>query len=126
MSAKLSIDAGLLADYFQSRGIRRLSLFGSHLKGAARWDSDVDLLVEFEPSVEPSLLDMAQLEIELSKMLGGKTVDLRSPDEAQPLFQGRNHPDGGGASSRLTTCLACIYAIGYFLLQCWKSSALRW
>jgi predicted nucleotidyltransferase len=43
--------------------IRCLSLFGSTLKGSDRPDSDVDLLVDFQPGAKPSLLTMARIEI---------------------------------------------------------------
>ena len=47
-------------------GIRRLSLFGSTQKGTNRPDSDVDLLVEFQPEGTRSLFTMAEIELELS------------------------------------------------------------
>jgi len=49
MAAHIFPDADALASICRNHGIRRLSLFGSTLKGTARPDSDVDLLVEFEP-----------------------------------------------------------------------------
>jgi hypothetical protein len=49
-----------------------LSLFGSRLAGTARPDSDIDLLVEFEPGWEPGLLGLATMEAELAALLGGK------------------------------------------------------
>jgi uncharacterized protein len=58
-------------------GIRRLSLFGSRLKGTARPDSDVDLLVDFEPGRTPGLIGMSTIEIELGHVRGHK-VDLRA------------------------------------------------
>src|ERR1700722_7213182 len=67
--------------------IRRLSLFGSTLKGSNRPDSDVDLLVEFEPHARPSLLTMAQIEIELSRLLGGRKVDLRTAQDLSRYFR---------------------------------------
>lgn len=67
-------------------GIRRLSLFGSRLAGSGRPDSDVDLLVEFEPGRVPGLLGMSQIEIELAKLLGQK-VDLRTAADLSPLFR---------------------------------------
>jgi len=42
--------------------LRRLSLFGSQLKGTARPDSDIDLLVEFEPGHSPGYLALATME----------------------------------------------------------------
>ena len=67
--------------------IRRLALFGSTLKGTSRPDSDVDLLVEFEPEARPSLLTMAQAEIELSLLVGGRKVDLRTAQDLSRYFR---------------------------------------
>ena len=90
----LPISPAQLAAFCQKHGIRRLSLFGSRLKGTARDDSDIDLLVEFEPG--RSLLDHAALVLELEELLGRK-VDVvtegglywllrrRILKEAQPL-----------------------------------------
>jgi predicted nucleotidyltransferase len=67
--------------------IRRLALFGSTLKGTARPDSDVDLLAEFEPDATPTYLDMAVIEEELSALIGGLRVDLRTPGELSRYFR---------------------------------------
>jgi len=71
----------------RAHGIRRLSLFGSVLKGTARGDSDVDLLVEFEPGREPGLFKLAGIEAELSELLGGRRVDLRTAADLSSLFR---------------------------------------
>jgi predicted nucleotidyltransferase len=57
------------------------------LKGTARPDSDVDLLVEFEPGATPTLLDMATIEEELSALLHGRRVDLRTAQELSRYFR---------------------------------------
>jgi predicted nucleotidyltransferase len=67
--------------------IRRLSLFGSTLNGTHRPDSDVDLLVEFEPGATPSLLTMAEIELALSPLLGGRRVDLRTAGDLSRYFR---------------------------------------
>jgi predicted nucleotidyltransferase len=77
MAHRIFPDEAALADFCRRNGIRRLSLFGSRLRGTARPDSDIDLLVEFEPGRTPGLLGIAGMEIELSEMLGNK-VDLRT------------------------------------------------
>lgn len=64
----------------------RLSLFGSQLKGSASDDSDVDLLVEFDPEHIPSLLDIAVMEDELSAAIG-KRVDLRTAGDLSEYFR---------------------------------------
>ncbi len=85
--APLFSDTGSLASLCQRRGIRRLSLFGSRLKGTDRPDSDVDLLVEFEPDAKPGLLAMAEIEIELSPLVGGRKVDLRTARDLSRYFR---------------------------------------
>lgn len=70
----------------QRHGIRRLALFGSRLKGTARPDSDLDLLVEFEPDRVPGLLGLSGIEIELSEAFGLQ-VDLRTAAELSPHFR---------------------------------------
>ncbi len=68
-------------------GIRRLSLFGSVLKGTAGPESDIDSLVEFEPEAVPGLLGMAAVEAELSDLLGGCRVDLRTAQGLSRYFR---------------------------------------
>lgn len=87
MGARLSIDPEALAALCRRHRIRKLSLFGSQLKGTANPDSDVDLLVEFEPGSRTTLLDMAQIEIDLSPLLGGRKVDLRTAEDLSRYFR---------------------------------------
>jgi uncharacterized protein len=88
MPGRLSFDREVLADVCRRHHIRRLSLFGSVLKGIERADSDVDLLVEFVPGKEPGLLGLAAIEAELSSLLGGRTIDLRTPEDLSKYFRG--------------------------------------
>ena len=76
-----------LASLCRRRQIRRLSLFGSVLKGNAGPDSDIDLLVEFSPEAKPSFLDLAEIEDELSVLLGGRRVDLRTAEDLSRYFR---------------------------------------
>lgn len=87
MGARLPLEPDALARLCQRYRIRKLSLFGSVLKGTARPDSDIDLLVEFEEAAKPSLFDMAEIEIELSRLLGGRKVDLRTAAELSRYFR---------------------------------------
>jgi uncharacterized protein len=66
--------------------IRKLSLFGSALRDDFRADSDVDVLVEFDSDYRITYLDLAQMEIELSQILGRK-IDLREPEELSHYFR---------------------------------------
>ena len=83
----LAPDDEALADFCRAHGIRHLSVFGSTIKGTARPDSDLDLLVEFEPDRVPGLLGMAKLEEELSALMGGKTIDLRTAGDLSRYFR---------------------------------------
>ena len=87
MGDRLSIDSGALAELCRRHRVRKLSLFGSALSGTAPQDSDVDLLVEFEPGGEPGLIGMANLEAELSVLLGGRRVDLRTAQDLSRYFR---------------------------------------
>ncbi|HEY3912190.1 MAG TPA: nucleotidyltransferase family protein [Stellaceae bacterium] len=80
-------DKQVLAELCRRSGIRRLSLFGSVLKGTDRPDSDIDLLVEFEPAATPSYFGLVEIEIELTALLSGKQVDLRTPGELSRYFR---------------------------------------
>jgi predicted nucleotidyltransferase len=84
---RIVTDQAALATLCRRYHIRRLSLFGSTLKGANRPDSDVDLLVEFEPGATPGLLTMAHIEIELSPLVGGRKVDLRTAADLSRYFR---------------------------------------
>jgi len=82
----ISFPKQIIADFCKRHHIRKLALFGSVLREDFRADSDVDVLVEFEPGHTVGLLRMAGLEMELSEALGRK-VDLRTPAELSRYFR---------------------------------------
>ena len=84
---RLSVEYDARAQLCRSHHIRRLSLFGSALRGEDRPDSDVDLLVEFEPDKAPGLLGLAGIEAELSTLLDGRRVDLRTARDLSSHFR---------------------------------------
>ena len=86
MHVALNLDQDALTVFCRRHHIRRLSLFGSQLKGTATPKSDIDLLVEFDPRHIPSLFGIAGMEIELSEMLG-KKVDLRTAGDLSRYFR---------------------------------------
>lgn len=83
----LELDREALERLCRRHHIRRLSLFGSVLKGTAQPHSDVDLLVEFEPGRAPGLLGLAGIEEELATLFGDRRVDLRTPQDLSPHFR---------------------------------------
>ena len=82
----ISLPREVIAEFCRRNRIRKLALFGSVLRDDFRADSDVDVLVEFEPGHTVGLLRMAGLEMELSEVLGRK-VDLRTPAELSRYFR---------------------------------------
>jgi uncharacterized protein len=84
---RLPVDREALARLCRSHHIARLALFGSVLKGNDRPGSDVDLLVDFEAGEAPGLLGLAAIEAELSALLGGRRVDLRTAQDLSPHFR---------------------------------------
>ena len=83
---RIEIPREAIAAFCRRNRIRRLSFFGSILRDDFGPDSDIDVLVEFEPGQVPGLLRMAGLEIELSGILGRK-ADLRTAAELSRHFR---------------------------------------
>lgn len=86
MKLPITFDHKELAAFCRRNHISRLSVFGSALRDDFGPESDLDLLVEFEPGAVVTLLDMARMEIDLSQMIGRK-VDLRTPEELSRYFR---------------------------------------
>jgi hypothetical protein len=74
-----------IADFCRHHHIRRLAFFGSVLRDDFRPESDVDVLVEFEPGKTPGLA-FFRMQDELSEILG-RTVDLKTPNELSKYFR---------------------------------------
>ena len=86
MGLRIDIDKERIAEFCKQNRIRKLAFFGSVLRDDFRPDSDVDVLVEFEPEQEPGLLGMAGMEIELTSIIGRK-VDLRTAEDLSRYFR---------------------------------------
>jgi len=84
---RIPIDRKKIADFCRKHHIRRLAFFGSVLRDDFRPDSDVDVLVEFEPGCVPGLAFFA-IEQELSEILG-RRVDLNTPQFVSPYIRER-------------------------------------
>jgi len=88
MSGAIGMDRAKIAEFCRRHRIRKLSLFGSALRGERTAESDVDVLVEFERGAVVGLLDLATMELELSDLLD-RRVDLRTPSELSRYFRNR-------------------------------------
>jgi uncharacterized protein len=86
MALRIDVDRQAIAGFCARHHIRRFSFFGSVLREDFRPDSDIDVLVEFDPEARVGFLAMADMEMELSGMLG-RTVDLRTPQEISRYFR---------------------------------------
>lgn len=87
MPVDLFADRAALVQLCQTYHIHRLSVFGSFARGTASPTSDIDLLVEFEPGAEPGLIGLANLEMEFSRLVEGRSIDLRTPGDLSPYFR---------------------------------------
>ncbi len=85
MAPHIEIPKDRITEFCRRNHIRRLALFGSVLRDDFTPNSDVDVLVEFEPGQTPGL-QFFGMEIELSEILGRK-VDLNTPGFLSKYFR---------------------------------------
>ncbi len=78
-----------IASFCMKHHIRKLSLFGSVLRSDFGPSSDIDILVEFEAGKGPSFFRLFDMEEELSTMLGGRKVDIRTLKDLSRYFRDR-------------------------------------
>ena len=83
---KIELPKDTIADFCRRWKISEFALFGSALRDDFGPDSDIDILIDFEPGFKAGLLKMAHMENELSDMLGRK-VDLRTPGDLSRYFR---------------------------------------
>ncbi len=80
---EIAVDEARLSELCRRYRVKELSLFGSAARGEMRPDSDIDLLVEFQPDAAVGLLEHAGLMLDLEQLLGRK-VDLVSKKGLKP------------------------------------------
>ncbi|ETW92946.1 MAG: DNA polymerase III subunit beta [Candidatus Entotheonella factor] len=85
MPAQIPIDSEKLQAFCHRHHIRKLSFFGSVLRDDFGPESDVDVLVEFDPSHIPGLAFFAMAD-ELAVILG-RRVDLHTPNFLSPYLR---------------------------------------
>lgn len=82
----LGVSEKSLAEFCRRHRIQKLSFFGSVLRDDFTGDSDVGVLMEFEPDARVGLIRLAGIELELSELIGHK-VDLNTPGFLSPYFR---------------------------------------
>lgn len=87
VAEKLRISQTKLEALCRKYGIAKLSLFGSASRNELTPESDVDLMVEFSPDSRASLFDIAGMQDEFSAALGGRKVDIATPEILRNPFR---------------------------------------
>ena len=87
--ARIELPQDKIASFCKKHHIRKLSLFGSIIRDDLGPDSDIDILVEFKPGNIPSFFHLFDMEEELSVILGGRKVDIRTPEDLSRYFRDR-------------------------------------
>ncbi|MDI9636481.1 nucleotidyltransferase family protein [Geitlerinema splendidum] len=85
----ITIPQEAIAQFCQHHYIRKLSLFGSVLRDDFTPESDIDFLVEFELGKTPGYFELVSMEMELSTLLEGRKIDLKTPNELSCYFRDR-------------------------------------
>lgn len=83
---QLKIPQNKIEEFCKKHHIRKLSFFGSFLREDFGPESDLDILIEFEPGQIVGFLKLAGMERELSEIFNHK-VDLRTPVELSRYFR---------------------------------------
>ncbi|HIH96319.1 MAG TPA: nucleotidyltransferase family protein [Thermoplasmata archaeon] len=84
---RIRISKRKIAEFCKRNHIQRLAFFGSVLRDDFTPDSDIDILVEFDPVYVPSLFSLVRMEEELSSVFNGHKVDLRTPLDLSRYFR---------------------------------------
>jgi predicted nucleotidyltransferase len=82
------VDGALLGEVCRRYGVKELSLFGSAVRGEMRPESDIDIMVEFEPGVRIGLIKFESLASELES-LARRRVDLVTKRGMKPWVRTR-------------------------------------
>lgn len=85
--SKIKMPDERIAEFCKKNHISKLSLFGSVLRDDFSSDSDIDFLVEFKVGKVPGLIGISRMERELSEILGGRKVDLRTAQDLSKYFR---------------------------------------
>ncbi len=75
INGSIELPDRVIEDFCRKWKITQIELFGSALRDDFRSDSDIDLLVTFEPNSETTLFDLVEMQDEMAKIVG-RPVDL--------------------------------------------------
>ncbi|WP_241421175.1 nucleotidyltransferase family protein [Candidatus Contubernalis alkaliaceticus] len=84
---KINIPKQDIVSFCRKHNIKKLSIYGSALRGDLKPESDIDILVEFYKEFIPGFFKLVDMEEELSLIFGGRKVDLRTPNDLSRYFR---------------------------------------
>ncbi len=87
--ARVAIDRKGIEEICRKYRIKRFALFGSVLRDDFGPDSDVDVLVEFEPGSVPGFFGLHRIELEIARLFGNRKVDLLTFRSLNPRLKDR-------------------------------------
>ena len=87
MNKNIVIAKEKITDFCKRHYIQRLAIFGSALRDDFGPESDVDVLVDFMLGHTPGFFKLFEIEEELSGLLGGRKVDMRTPEDLSRYFR---------------------------------------
>jgi predicted nucleotidyltransferase len=87
MTKNITLSKEKIEEFCRRNLIRKLALFGSVLRDDFGPESDIDILVEFEPGARVGFFELYDLEQELSGVFGGRKVDINTPKCLSKYFR---------------------------------------
>ena len=87
MPSKIAIPQEKVRDFCNRNHIQKLALFGSVLRDDFGPESDIDVLVEFEPGAGIGFFELYDMEEELSRLFGGRKVEITTPRFLSKYFR---------------------------------------
>ena len=75
-----------LEEFCHKHYIKKLSLFGSALRDELKFDSDIDILVEFKDKKTPGLIGFCHIQNQLTDLIG-REVELHTPNDLSRYFR---------------------------------------
>ena len=87
MNRNIVIAEEKIREFCERHHIHRLAIFGSALRDDFDPESDVDVLVDFEPGHVPGFFRLFEMQEELSSLFGGRKIDMRTPEDLSRYFR---------------------------------------
>lgn len=89
MSVQITLSQDAINDFCRRHGVKRLALFGSVVRDDFTSASDVDVLIDFLPETKVGYFTLLDLESELSGLMGGRRVEISTPESLSRYYRDR-------------------------------------